>query len=405
MKVLIVNNVYEFGSTGKIVMDLEQGLRDCGVETIVCYARGKQLLIPRPNVYKLAPERVIKIQSFLSKLSGFSYGCSPFSTWRLRKLIEAEQPDVVNLHCVNANTVNIAAIIKYLKENHIKTVLSIHAEFLYTGGCAYAIDCDRWKTICYACPQFHQENSSLPKSYFFNRCKEQWLFYKKAYFGFTELSITCVSPWLTDRAKQSPFFKDKNVFTVLNGVNIDIYHSRDVSNLRKKYSLTIEKVILFVTPDFNSPIKGGLHVLDIARKLESEHPDYRIFIIGRNCDAPNLPSNVVPVSYVHEQSELAEYYALADLTLLASKRETFSMICAESLCCGTPIVGFQAGGPESISFPEYSEFVEYGDIERLYSTILKWIEYKQGNKIPVDKVLSYYSAQTMCQNYLDVYNK
>ena len=54
---------------------------------------------------------------------------------------------------------------------------------------------------------------------------------------------------------------------------------------------------------------------------------------------------------------------MANLTILTSQFETFSMVCAESLCSGTPVVGFKAGAPEQISIQQYSEFVEYGKID------------------------------------------
>jgi glycosyltransferase involved in cell wall biosynthesis len=37
------------------------------------------------------------------------------------------------------------------------------------------------------------------------------------------------------------------------------------------------------------------------------------------------------------------------------------MIVAESLCCGTPVVGFKAGGPESIAIDDYCVFVQFLD--------------------------------------------
>ena len=41
------------------------------------------------------------------------------------------------------------------------------------------------------------------------------------------------------------------------------------------------------------------------------------------------------------------------------------MMTTESLCCGTPVIEFKAGGPESIALESFSSFVEYGDIDVL----------------------------------------
>ena len=100
---------------------------------------------------------------------------------------------------------------------------------------------------------------------------------------------------------------------------------------------------------------------------------------------------------------MAELYRTADVTVLTSKRETFSMVVAESLCCGTPIVGFKAGGPESITIPEYSSFVEFGDIELLKLSIEKIIN---SNFIPEDisaKSIKKFSKEGMTDKYINIY--
>lgn len=45
------------------------------------------------------------------------------------------------------------------------------------------------------------------------------------------------------------------------------------------------------------------------------------------------------------------------------------MIVAESLIQGTPVVGFEAGGPESIALEEHSTFVKHGDVTALAKAI------------------------------------
>ena len=57
------------------------------------------------------------------------------------------------------------------------------------------------------------------------------------------------------------------------------------------------------------------------------------------------------------------------------------MICAESLCCGTPVIGFRAGAPERIALKEYSDFVQYGDLNSLKEKVMEYLK----NQISVYK--------------------
>ena len=80
------------------------------------------------------------------------------------------------------------------------------------------------------------------------------------------------------------------------------------------------------------------------------------------------------------------------------------MICAESLSGGTPVVGFKAGGPEQIYLGDYSEFVDYGDLDGLTGCIRRWI----GQKHSVGASLAQqagqvYSKENMCEEYVKIY--
>ena len=102
------------------------------------------------------------------------------------------------------------------------------------------------------------------------------------------------------------------------------------------------------------------------------------------------------------QEELAKLYSEADVTLILSRRETFSMVTAESLCCGTPVVGFKAGGPESIAIPEASIFVEYGEINSLVGALKNEFEVvnRQGISFRAKEI---YSSESMAIGYLKLY--
>ena len=81
------------------------------------------------------------------------------------------------------------------------------------------------------------------------------------------------------------------------------------------------------------------------------------------------------------------------------------MVCAESLCCGTPVVGFNAGGPETIALPEYSIFVEQGQDDKLEEALNKIFETKIDKRVIAQKAIETYGQDTMCKKYYNVYNK
>lgn len=400
MKVLIVNCVYGHGSTGKLIQSLHKGLINRDVESYVAYARGNA---PKdPNIFKLSSERIMQSQALCSRLSGYVYACSPVSSFRLKRLIKDIKPNVVNLHCVNANTINVIECIKFLKEQNIPTVVTMHAEFLYTGGCGHALDCRKWLTGCNSCPQFKSLNSQLPNSWLFDKCSEYWSGLQSAYADFKKLRITCVSPWVRSRAIQSPFFVPEKVSVINNGVNVSIFKPSPTVALATKHGISSDDdIYLHVTPDFNCSIKGGKYVVEIAKRLKKDFPTARIIVVGKCDKIDSYPDNMIFVPHTSDTAELASYYSLAKATILTSERETFSMVTAESLCCGTPIVGFEAGGPESICTEGFAKFCKFGDVDTLYKNL---IELKKESGIasiygPI------FSDKNMVDGYLNVYQK
>lgn len=394
MKVLQINCVYNNGSTGKIVNDIHNVLLENGIESVVCYGRGKKT--NEPFVYKTSTELEAKFNNLKSRLGGLQYGGCIFSTHKLLNIIKKENPDIVHLHCINGFFVNIYKLIEFLKRNNIPTALTLHAEFIHTGNCGHAYECNKWKTGCGNCHNLRKSTYS----YIFDRTAKSWRKMKSAFENFNNIEIVSVSPWLEERAKQSPILSKFRHLTVLNGVDCDVFKVRDADDLRKKHGLDGKYVIVHVTANFNSEEKGGQYIKELAQRLEDKAV---IVVIGSREKPDNLPSNIIDIGRVENQKELAKYYSMADLSVITSKKETFSMPVAESLCCGTPVAGFFAGGPESIAIDEYSDFVEYGDINGLE----KLIEAQMEKNIDKAKIglcaREKYSKQKMTAEYMNVY--
>ena len=136
------------------------------------------------------------------------------------------------------------------------------------------------------------------------------------------------------------------------------------------YDTTILHVTSSFSLDKKDP-KGGWMIVQLANML----PNIRFVVVCLNNQVKEdeLPINIHLWGAAKNREELASLYSAANVTLVLSKRETYSMVTAESLCCGTPVVGFLAGGPESIAIEKYSAFVEYGDLNAIKESICKII--------------------------------
>lgn len=403
MKVLQINVVYREGSTGSIVYNVHNFLKSKGINSLVCHGRGNTHR--ENNVYKIISETAAKTNVLLNRFTGFQYGGCYISLFRLIKIICREKPDIIHLHCINGGMVNIYALLNWLKSKGLKTIVTLHAEFFFTGSCGHAYECEKWRYGCGDCPRLWE----AAKSYLFDTTRFAWLKMKKSFAGFGDnLVVVSVSPWLAKRAKQSAILKELRHYVVKNGVDTNVFSPHEnTDDLRKKHNLGDEKIILHVTASFKPEDfsqKGGGYIIALSELLKEEN--IKILVVGSRKTDFKLPSNIINVGRVKDQRQLAEYYSMADLCIIVSKRETFSMVCAESLCCGTPVTGFKAGGPESISLTDYSEFVEYGDVAQLSKAILKRINFKTEKTVRVisKQAKTEYDVEKMCKEYLGIYN-
>lgn len=398
MKILQVNCVYKEGSTGKIVDDIHNIITKNGLESIVCYGNGTK--INNKGIYKFSNVFLQKFNALYSRITGFMYGGCYIATKKLERIIQKEKPDVVHLHCINGHIVNIYKFTTWLNKNNIKTLLTLHAEFMYTANCGYALECNKWLTGCGNCPRLKKETKSL----LFDSTHLSWERMYSAFQGFNNLKIVSVSPWLMARAKTSPIFKDFDHTVVLNGLDTSVFHKYDTKELRKELGLEGKKIIFHTTAFFNNDInhiKGGYYLLKLADKLKDEN--VQILVAGSYDENVSVPSNITLLGKVTDQNLLAKYYSMADLFVLTSRKETFSMPVAESLCTGTPVVGFKAGAPEQITIKEYSCFVENGNIDELYKEVKKFLSIEKDTKL--EKIAKEkYSKEKMANEYIKLYN-
>lgn len=391
MKILQVNNVYGEKSTGKLTKVIHDGLLRDGYESLVVYGRGGNTA--DSGVIRLCPDWYGKLNSLLSRITGMPYGGCLLATQRLTRIIRQEKPDVVHLQCINGHFVNIYRLISWLKKQRIKTVVSLHAEFMYTANCGHAFECSQWQHGCKRCP----DRKKAVKSWFFDRTGRSWQKMRKAFAGFEDDCVICpVSPWTQSRAEQSDILKDFRFRTVYNGVDTEgtFHHCGEKEKLKN----TVLNVTAHFSGEPDHP-KGGSYLIELARRM----PQVTFLVAGRADAVTDLPDNLKILGRIRDQQELAGLYRQAKLTVLVSQKETFSMPCAESLCCGTPVVGFEAGGPEQIALKAYSAFVPFGDLDALEEQVQQWLRKSADADIIAAEAENAYSARTMIRAFEEIY--
>ena len=392
MKILLIDANCKYSSTGIITYNLYSYLNSFGHTASICYGRGR--VVKEKNIYKFGIDIETMMHAFLTRITGFTGCYSFFSTLRLIRYIKRFKPNIVHIHEIQAYFLNIKQLFGFLQKHNIKVVHTLHCSFSYTGKCGYHLECDKWMTCCGRCPRLKKYISTL----WFDHTKKMFLDKKKMFLSFNGIDIVAPSEWLAFYAKQS-FLKSLPISVIHNGIDGNVFFPRNAISLRTKYNISSdEKIIISVAPDLMNERKGGRWVIELAKRFEK----VRVFMIGVKDGSLHHPENVILLSSISDQEKLAEYYSLGDLFVICSLRETFSLTCAESLCCGTPVVGFKCGAPETIFKEPYAYFVEYGDLDALEMVVRKQLNSKN-NSLDVSNYGKLFSNETMSKKYLELY--
>ena len=392
MRILLIDVNYGVGSTGKIVKDLKVELEKQGHEVLACYGRGKK--VKEKNVIKFGYDLETIFHAFLSRIIGIMGYFSYFSTKKLLKEIDKFNPDIVHIHETHSYFVNHLNLIEYLKKKKIKTVWTFHCEYMYTGNCGHAYECNKWKKECKKC----QYIRNYPKSLFFDFTNKMFNDKKSIFKDFNNLTIVTPSQWLADRVKES-FLSKKNIKIIHNGINTEIFRYRENKHLRIKHNIGNKKVILGVAPDIMSESKGGKWIVQLAREVNQK--EFIFILIGVKNLKVNFPSNIICLPIIKDQVQLAEYYSLADLFLICSKKENYPTTCLEAQACKTFLLGFDNGGTKETSIYKENIFCNQ-NYDDLYMSFEKMINLGYKPSLETEEIEKL-SKKRMLLEYMELY--
>lgn len=140
------------------------------------------------------------------------------------------------------------------------------------------------------------------------------------------------------------------------GVDTRLFTPRDKAESRSRLNIRARHVVLFVGR--LDRVKGIDVLLQAAANLPGEiRSDLQVILAGDHSPAHHPDAaryrklvdrlglgDIVEFRGIVPQAELPLYYSAADLCAVPSAHESFGMVAVESMACGTPVVGFRAGG-------------------------------------------------------------
>ncbi|MBU3197732.1 glycosyltransferase [Clostridium estertheticum] len=363
MKVLQINSVCGYGSTGRIATDIYRILEEQGHECLIAYGRGTaheginsiKIGTKFDNYMHVAKTRLFDLHGFASRKA----------TKEFIKKAKEYDPDVIHLHNIHGYYINIELLFNYLKETNKPVVWTLHDCWAFTGHCAYFdyVCCDKWKNGCDRCPQ----KSSYPQSLLKDNSKHNYANKKELFTGVKNVTIVTPSKWLSNLVKES-FLKEYDVKVINNGIDLNVFNPKDKNIFRKKYNLE-EKFIILGVASIWEERKGSRYFLEISKLIDKNS---RIVLVGLNDkQLSTLPQNIIGIKRTNNIEELAEIYSAADVYVNPTLEDNFPTTNLEALACGTPVITFNTGGSVESVDESCGIVVKKGNIEGLFEIINK----------------------------------
>ena len=404
-KLLQINSCLD-KSTGRIAQQIGEKAILSGYESYIAYSSRAGRRDSKSIILEIGTRSESIIHAIMTRIFDNHGLCSKCATQRLISQIKELKPDIIHLHNIHGYYINYKILFEYLADSGIPVVWTLHDCWPFTGHCVHFTDvnCNKWTTgTCDDCPK----KKSYPASILFDRSQKNYLDKKHAFTSLKNLTIVPVSYWLGEMTKHS-FLKDFPLRVIQNGIDIQKFRRRtDVrETIRRRYGWHDKFVVLGVATGWSEDVG-----LSTFYKLNSSlSADYVIAMVGLTDEQlMTLPKGITGIKRTNSQEELAEIYTAADILFNGSYQETFGLVTAEAMACGTPVIVYNSTACPEIVDETRGRVIPVGDFTQLIDSIrdfkdMSVIEKESITKACIDYVRNNLDKDHKYQDYIDLYN-
>ncbi len=337
-KIVQVHSADRGGGAEAVVRMHHQEMRRQGHDSLLAVARKQCNSEAIKQIkYIRGPKGFRRIAHWREQLTGRQYIYSPSFRKFLRDL--PSYADIIHIHSLHGaeGYADISQLAWLSKQ--VPVVITVHDLWLLTGHCAYPLECGRWKIGCGQCPDLDRYPSISCDG-----TRANW-FDKHHIFERANIHLIAPSRWVIRQIEQSPILSHLSTSLVYNPLDTSIFFPSDKQLARQRLGLPAEKkIILLVAQHLSNTYKGVSEGIAAINCLTNS----ALFIMAVGSQAKEtlqqcqVPGKAIP--YQEDPAALADFYRAADIFLMPSRCETFGMVAAEAMACGTPVIAFASGG-------------------------------------------------------------
>ena len=361
---------------GKAALRLHEAMNEFGLESHF-YSRksGHQVHSVHESAIDLSYKNRMKssfltaVQSKFLQKSDFpvtTYSASVFSISDNDYL----NCDILHIHAFY-NLFSYASL-KSLERIDKPIFFTLHDQRLMTGGCHYALNCNKYMTSCEKCPQVHS---------IFHKTVSSSLDQLALLAANRNIRLVTPSSWIKEEAEKSRALKYLPIRKIFNPIpNSYADVNREEARLRLEISSHVY-LLGFSAAILQSPFKGISDFIEALNILAEISPvSFEILFIGHGLiDARDIPFRFKQVS-ADSDEDVARFLGALDLLVVPSIADNSPSIIGESQMAGTAVVGSRTGGiPELID--DERRLFEPNNPEDLARVILENIKSSNSERI------------------------
>lgn len=411
--VLLQINTGITGSTGRIAQQIgELAIANGWDSWIACSGREKSVE-SQSHLIRIGSSFDSSIHALFTRLFDRHGLHSTMGTKRLVRKIKEIKPDIIHLHNIHGYYLNIPILFQYLAEANVPVVWTLHDCWAFTGHCVHFtdVDCFKWEVqegkelqdYCNHCPK----KRGYPSSFFVDRSGSNYFIKKQAFTGVKDMTLVPVSYWLGTVVKRS-FLGCYPVRVIQNGIDINIFYPRPESgtSIREKYQIKGQFIILGVAKGWSEDV-GYNEFIRLRSVLDDQ---YSIVMVGlTDKQISSLPPGIVGITHVWGGDELAKLYSTADVFFNGSYQETFGLVTAEAMACGTPVIVYNSTACPEIVDNERGRIIPVGGFKELVDAIYSLTCMTENKKLDMANECANYVRAHLDKNlkyleYIQSYN-